>query len=104
MDHVTVETMSTTSGAATDSPVFLTAEWLNLVLLNYVVSRSLLEPLVPTGTELDLWGGDAYVSVVGFLFSDTRVRGVAIPLHRTFEEVNLRFYVKRRVGGDERRA
>src|SRR5262249_30787818 len=64
----------------------------------------LLGPLVPTGTELDLWGGDAYVSVVGFLFSDTRVRGVAIPLHRTFEEVNLRFYVKRRVGGDERRA
>jgi len=84
--------------------VFLTAEWLHLVLLNYAVPRTLIEPLLPAGTELDLWRGDAYVSVVGFLFANTRVRGVAIPFHRTFEEVNLRFYVKRRVGGEARRA
>ena len=87
-----------------DAAIFLTAEWRHLVLLNYVVPPALLAPLVPKGTELDLWRGDTYVSVVGFMFSNTRVRGVAIPLHRTFEEVNLRFYVKRRAGGDERRA
>ena len=86
------------------TPVFLSAEWLNVVLLNYVVPAALLTPHVPKGTELDLWRGDAHVSVVGFMFSNTRVLGVPIPLHRTFEEVNLRFYVKRRVGGDERRA
>lgn len=95
--------MSTAQGA-TKAPVFLTAEWLNLVLLNYPVPPSLLEPLVPKGTELDLWFGEAYVSVVGFMFANTRVRGVTIPFHRTFEEVNLRFYVKRRVGNEERRA
>ncbi len=92
------------SHTADEADVFLTAEWLDLVLLNYAVPRGLLESLVPKGTELDLWGGDAYVSVVGFLFANTRVRGVAIPFHRTFEEVNLRFYVKRRVRAEERRA
>jgi hypothetical protein len=84
--------------------VFLTAEWLNLVLLNYAVPRSLLEPLIPKGTELHLLRGEAYVSVVGFMFANTRVRGWAIPFHRTFEEVNLRFYVKRLVDGEERHA
>jgi hypothetical protein len=87
-----------------NAPVFLTAEWLHLVLLNYVVPQSLLEPLVPKGTELHLLRGDAYVSVVGFMFANTRVRGIAIPFHRTFEEVNLRFYVKRLVDGEERHA
>lgn len=84
--------------------VFLTAEWLDLVLLNYIVPRSLLDPLVPKGTELELWRGNAYVSLVGFTFANTRVRGVTIPFHRRFEEVNLRFYVKRLVDGDERHA
>jgi hypothetical protein len=84
--------------------VFLTAEWLNLVLLNYAVPRPLLEPRIPKGTELHLLRGEAYVSVVGFMFANTRVRGWAIPFHRTFEEVNLRFYVKRLVDGEERHA
>jgi len=90
--------------AATKTTVFLTAEWLHLVLLNYTVPAGLLEPLVPGGTELDLLRGEAYVSVVGFMFANTRVRGMAIPFHRTFEEVNLRFYVKRLVDGEERHA
>jgi hypothetical protein len=90
--------------STTETPAFLTAEWLNLVLLNYAVPASLLEPLVPKGTELHLLRGEAYVSVVGFMFANTRVRGIAIPFHRTFEEVNLRFYVKRSVAGEERHA
>jgi uncharacterized protein YqjF (DUF2071 family) len=92
------------TGGATAARVFLSAEWLNLVLLNYVVPGELLAPFIPKGTELDLWRGDAYVSVVGFMFAKTRVLGVPIPFHRTFEEVNLRFYVKRIAGGEERRA
>jgi len=86
------------------SRVFLSAEWRYLALLNYRVAPELLEPLVPKGTTLDLWQGEAYVSIVGFLFSNTRVLGVAIPFHRNFEEVNLRFYVPREVGGETRRA
>lgn len=75
---------------------FLTARWESLVLMNFPCRREWLEPLVPAGTELDTWQGHTLVSLVGFLFRDTRLLGVPIPLHRTFEEVNLRFYVRRR--------
>lgn len=75
---------------------FLTARWHHLAMLNYEVPPEILAPLVPAGTELDSWQGRTFVSVVGFLFLDTRVLGVAIPGHRNFEEVNLRFYVRRK--------
>lgn len=83
---------------------FLTARWESLLLLNYVCPSELLCPYVPRGTHLDRWDGHPIVSLVGFMFRDTRVRGVAFPFHRTFEEVNLRFYVTRRAkNGDLRR-
>lgn len=63
-------------------------------MLNYEVERSALAGRVPRGTELDEWEGHTYLSVVGFLFLNTRVLGVPIPFHRDFEEVNLRFYVR----------
>jgi uncharacterized protein YqjF (DUF2071 family) len=75
---------------------FLTANWRYLVMLNFAVDPRLLEPLAPPGTELDFHEGRTFLSVVGFLFLDTRVLGVPIPLHRDFEEVNLRFYVRRK--------
>jgi uncharacterized protein YqjF (DUF2071 family) len=74
---------------------FLTARWESLILLNYPCPPELLEPLVPAGTTLDSWQGKTVISLVGFLFADTRVRSWSIPFHRTFEEVNLRFYVRR---------
>lgn len=84
---------------------FLTARWEDLVLLNYSCPRGLLDPLVPRGTELDTWNGEVLVSLVGFLFADTRVLGLPVPFHRTFEEVNLRFYVRRTTpSGELRRA
>jgi len=82
---------------------FLTAEWRSLAMLNYEIDPAILRPLVPAGTELDGWGGVVYVSIVGFLFLRTRVLGVPIPGHRNFEEVNLRFYVRRKVDGAWRR-
>ena len=85
------------------SRVFLTGEWRYLAMLNYRVDAALLEPFVPHGTTLDDWQGTTYVSLVGFLFRDTRVLGVPIPLHRDFEEVNLRFYVRREADGEVRR-
>src|SRR2546427_5648419 len=36
-----------------------------------------------------------YISMVGFLFQRTRVLGAPIPGYQDFEEVNLRFYVRR---------
>lgn len=72
-------------------------------MLNYAVEPALLAPHVPPGTELDLWQGRCLVSVVGFLFLNTRVRGVPVPFHRNFEEVNLRFYVRRKTADGWRR-
>jgi len=78
---------------------FLTAEWRWLAMVNFEVDPALLRPLVPRGTELDAFGGKTFASLVGFLFLGTRVLGVPVPFHRNFEEVNLRFYVRR---GDRR--
>jgi uncharacterized protein YqjF (DUF2071 family) len=64
-------------------------------MLNYAIDPAVLRPLVPRGTELDLWQDEALVSMVGFLFLGTKVLGVPVPFHRDFEEVNLRFYVRR---------
>ena len=75
---------------------FLRAGWYNLPMLNFPADAELLEPYVPAGTELDLWEGRPYVSVVGFQFLHTRVCGLPVPFHRNFEEVNLRTYVRRR--------
>jgi len=85
-------------------PVFLTAEWRHLAMLNYEIEPEILAPLVPAGTELDFWNGKALVSMVGFLFQKTRVLGIPIPFHRNFEEVNLRFYVRRKADDGWRRA
>lgn len=79
--------------------VFLTAEWRWLALLNYAVDPKLLSARVPAGTELDQFEGRTFVSLVGFRFLSTKVFGVPIPFHRNFEEVNLRFYVRRREAG-----
>jgi uncharacterized protein YqjF (DUF2071 family) len=78
-----------------DSDSFLTAEWTNLVLINYEIDSEILKKYVPNGTELDFWNGKCYISFVGFLFENVRVLGMKIPFHTHFEEVNLRFYVKR---------
>jgi uncharacterized protein YqjF (DUF2071 family) len=78
-----------------ETGIFLTAEWRTLLMLNYAIDPATLQPLVPRGTELDQWQGRSYVSVVGFLFLRTRVLGLPIPFHRNFEEINLRFYVRR---------
>ena len=83
--------------------VFLTARWQHIVLANYAVDQKILQEYIPSGTELDSLEGETYVSLVGFLFAGTRIMGVSIPFHGLFEEVNLRFYVRRKVEGEWRR-
>jgi uncharacterized protein len=75
---------------------FLSADWRYLAMLNFAVDPAVLQPFLPNGTELDYFQDQSFLSVVGFLFRNTRVLGLAVPLHRHFEEVNLRFYVKRK--------
>ncbi|CAN5528760.1 DUF2071 domain-containing protein [soil metagenome] len=83
---------------------FLTARWQDLIMANYAVDPSLLASRVPAGTDLDLNEGKCFVSLVGFMFLDTRVLGLPVPFHVNFEEVNLRFYIKREIEGETRRA
>lgn len=82
---------------------FLTAEWRDLAIVNFEVDPAMLERFVPNGTELSLWRDRCFVSLVAFRFLDTRLLGVPVPFHRDFEEMNLRFYVSRTVGGKLRR-
>lgn len=82
---------------------FLTAEWINLLMANYHIDPAVLKPYVPAFTELDTWNGNHYVSLVGFLFKNTEVFGCRFPYHTTFEEVNLRFYVRYKEGNEWKR-
>jgi len=82
---------------------FLHAEWRKLAIANYVVDPAILKPYIPSGTELDFWNSRCYVSLVGFRFINTKLRGLAIPFHINFEEINLRFYVKYFENGKWRR-
>jgi uncharacterized protein len=72
-------------------------------MLNFVVDPKIVAPLVPPGTEIDYENSETFLSVVGFLFLDTRLLGLPIPLHRDFEEVNLRFYVRKKSADTWRR-
>ena len=73
--------------------------WRHLLFLNYEVPAEILRPRLPSGTELDLQDGRALVRVVGFRFLGTRLMKLPVPWHRDFDEVNLRFYARRRVEG-----
>lgn len=87
----------------TQPPRFLTAEWRALVMLNYVVDPAILAPRVPVGVTLDTWQGQTLVSMVGFRFLRTRLMGAPVPFHTDFDEVNLRFYVRRDTPTEARR-
>ena len=82
---------------------FLSAEWRKLIMANYEVDAAILKKYLPSKTELDDWQGKYYVSLVGFMFLKTRVKGMAIPFHINFPEVNLRFYVKHKSGNEWKR-
>ncbi len=74
---------------------FLTADWRRLVMAQYEIDPQLLAPRIPPGLELDLFHGRCFVSLIGFLFDRVRILGVPVPGHTSFEEVNLRYYVRR---------
>lgn len=82
---------------------FLKAEWRKLSIANFVVDKDILAEFVPAGTELDLWQDKCFLSLVGFMFRNTKLLGLKIPFHTNFEEVNLRFYVKRFENGNWKR-
>lgn len=74
--------------------IFLSATWEYLAMINYQVDPFILKSHIPPYTEIDLFEGKALVSLVGFLFNNTKVFGINWPMHTHFEEVNLRYYLK----------
>ena len=74
---------------------FLKASWENLIMANYEVEPAILQPYLPNGVELDFYNHKTYVSLVGFMFKKTSLFGVPIPFFGSFEEINLRFYVRK---------
>lgn len=83
--------------------IFLKANWENIIMANYALEPRILEPYLPRGVELDLYNGKAVVSLVGFMFKDTKLFNIPIPYLGTFEEINLRFYVLRKEGNVTKR-
>jgi uncharacterized protein YqjF (DUF2071 family) len=82
---------------------FLTAKWQNLIMINYEIDPTYLAPYLPTGVDLDFYNDKTYISLVGFLFKDSCLFKIPIPIFGTFEEINLRFYVKRKIGNEFKR-
>ena len=82
---------------------FLQAEWRKLAMANYSIDKKILNRYLPAKTEIDVWNDTCYVSLIGFMFMNTRVKGFKIPFHINFEEVNLRFYVRHKDKGEWKR-
>lgn len=83
--------------------MFLSAAWHNLLFANYAIDPDVLIPFVPKGTSLDFYKGSCYISLVAFQFLNTKVFGIPAFTKRNFDEINLRFYVKRTLfDGSER--
>ncbi|MBK0381358.1 DUF2071 domain-containing protein [Pedobacter sp. SD-b] len=72
-------------------------------MANYLVDAKVLKKYIPPHTQLDSYNGKYYVSLIGFMFMDTRIKGFKIPFHINFEEINLRFYVKYNSGENQKR-
>ncbi len=83
--------------------IFLSARWENLIMANYEIDSEVLKPYLPNGVEIDTYQHKTYVSLVGFMFKKTSLFHIPIPFLGTFEEINLRFYVKRVEGNTIKR-
>lgn len=73
-------------------------------MINYIIDKRILEKHLPKGTEIELFEGKCYISLIGFMFMNTKLKGIPIPFHRNFEEINLRFYVTREENGIKKEA
>jgi len=79
----------------------ITSNWGNIVSVNYIVNPKFLEKYVPYGTELDYYNGDCYISFMAFNYSQTKLYNISVPFHTTFEEMNLRIYIKKKTGPNQ---
>ncbi len=72
-------------------------------MVNFKIDPGWLLPFVPPGTEIDLYQGKALITVLSFQYCNTYVRGYGFFGHGPCDEVDLQFYVRRKVQKDWRR-
>ena len=68
--------------------------WRNLLFIHWPVPAAALRRLVPRQLDLDLYDGQAYVSLIAFLVAESRPLGIPRVLATRFLETNLRTYVR----------
>lgn len=76
---------------------FLTARMSRLLLLSYEIDPALLLPHLPAGTEVDFHARRAFVTLLGLHLGNPALYGLPLPFFRGYAQVNLRFYVRRRL-------
>lgn len=80
----------------TGLPVVGYQRWDEILFLHWNVPPGVIRPLVDPRLDLELAGGDAWVSLTPFTVRGARVRGLPhLPSLTTFHELNLRTYVAR---------
>lgn len=94
-DATPIEAVSHRPWPLPDRPWRLFQSWHQLLFAHWRMSPGHLEGSVPAGLELDLYDGDAWLTVAPFMIEDFRPRGLpALPLLSAFPELNLRTYVR----------
>jgi uncharacterized protein len=79
------------------SPWVMQQSWKDLLFLHYRVPPAVLREKVPRSLDLDLFDGDAWVSVTPMKMRQVRMRWLPpIPTATNFLELNFRTYVRRR--------
>lgn len=77
-----------------DSNWFMRQEWNDLAFLHWEIAPEELRPHLPTGVEIDLYGGTAWIGVVPFDMKGVTRRGFPAPRWLSdFPEINVRTYV-----------
>jgi uncharacterized protein len=81
-----------------DEPWIMTQTWHDLLFVHWPVDTRMLAANVPSGLDLDLYSGQAWLGIVPFHMTNVAPRGLpALPWVSAFPELNVRTYV--RVGG-----
>jgi uncharacterized protein len=77
-------------------PWIMAQNWHDLLFANWPLPADVMRKLLPETLELDLYDGQAWISIVPFTMSGVRLRGTpALPWLSAFRELNVRTYVTR---------
>ena len=79
------------------------AEWREIVVVNFEIDPKILAPYTPPKTEIDFFNGIAFVSLIARTVKKVKPGNYPIFFSRPFEQIQLRFYVKRTGAEGERR-